>query len=80
MAKMLWVRMVWPLRSRNASKVSIRSGAEPEMKSRMWRQASRVSPGSASSRQKGSRSRTASVSITASTPGAATWTRQSWLR
>ena len=38
--------MVWPVRSVHALKVSIRSGAEPEMKRRMWLQASRVSPGS----------------------------------
>ena len=42
--------MVWPVRSRKALKVSMSSGAEPLMKSRMCRQAARSSVGSASSR------------------------------
>ena len=42
--------MVWPVRSANWTKVSSRSGAEPLMKTRMWRHASRVSVGSPSRR------------------------------
>ena len=42
--------MVWPVRVCQSRKVSISSGAEPEMNSRMCAQASRVSPASCSSR------------------------------
>jgi hypothetical protein len=42
--------MVWPVRSRHASKVSTSIGAEPLMKRRMFRHAARSSPGSPSMR------------------------------
>ncbi|MNT46076.1 hypothetical protein D3C72_1826980 [compost metagenome] len=42
--------MVWPVRSCHSRKVSIKSGAEPEMKRRMFRVAALVSVGSASMR------------------------------
>ena len=42
--------MVWPVRSRKASKVSSSSGAEPAMNRRMFRHAACVKPGSASNR------------------------------
>jgi hypothetical protein len=42
--------MVWPVRARQSSKVSISSGAEPLMNRRMLPAVSRVSPGSASMR------------------------------
>ena len=42
--------MVWPVRACHSLKVSISSGAEPEMNRRMWLAACLVRPGSASMR------------------------------
>ena len=44
------LEMAWPVRTANSWWVSASNGAEPEMKSRMWPQAARVSPGACKSR------------------------------